>query len=1526
MAASQDAIQGKKLSPQSLPLPSPQSSSTPVRSSSPTDSDKTVVVPPPNDTATQETMPSYKSGRALFSTALGSRPPRYVRGPPFPLNIVRGNGVLGVIEAAKFWRNKFPYHTWCIFPDSGWVIEDFWDEEDIYVDSPEHYRAVLKFISQDNFWCAKKYAEDWSRKYPEQVTKTVGLENMGIIYDPANPGAIVDKIFIHGEIEEKPRQFLWHVAHIMRSALLAVRVEQKHAKVTEDKLKSTTEGHQLQDTAQAVTARSPNESSVTVSAQTSTPVVRSTPSSTVADPVPPSVVPLVPSKHHSSPPHTQQAPSFGSSQPDAHSGQPMGHAMSSMPAHTIISPSMNAPGLQNPKSTPGHSNSTIQHMHTGSSENLPRRYSSNSASRAPSGNMTGLHAPHLNPGSMTMGQPAMGFPHPIHPFAQGFPPMSSSTYPVQPYHQGLVNQGMMGSQAMHSPNPPMALGYIQPTPNIRGTRGISIGDMTNSPYYTNNIPPHNMSSHQHPNRQNSLHGNGYGSLFDPYNGARPTFNDSHVSRKPGRMSSADQSGRLRKLPAGDIRPRNGSHGADRSDAGPANSYRYQDHRPAKLYMVDDTDITSDKIRGCNHTWIGPENADVNELFVGDLPEDIQKEEIHDMFVRDMGIVPSEVTVKFKPQAVRRHAFVQFPSPSDARLALKAADANSVIRGVPVRVTVPRRFYQREPNHGPQEVLQTHIKYAKERDGRGVARGSSHEGKSVIVGTETKASQPMYSSQDARSDLQKKASQQSLKADLVSGGSLKALKPETRQNSPARHTTEKSEDIVEKESVKQENAEQDVMPDSEGTDEGKPASTDARDDTSTAKEYIGDITASRAEADTTEIGPKDSSLSITDDRLPLEKSDASIEKSFLPPLPREEVSSEIPDSKGSQTKEESLVNNETTSLALRTPVQLAIEAPSVKRTSTPGREVEGKDITGSHTSLLPHQGSPFLDEEEGPDESFSSAQEAIDNTGQTLVLGAEAPPGDHGTDTNCPNISALEEPSIELSIPGSHTDSTLAGIVTTEQATTTSSTTPKSQVAIEFEGNTRDMATASVQPSMEAIKKHGPQQTPSLNPFAKPTKAQRQKEKGQKKREKKREQGKTAKGKNDKVAATVAKTPARSNNMSQDAQITSAKSSKLNKKLESHNNEDTMVKGKDKAKVSTEDILVEVSTADDKGNAFGKQTEDKTTITPKESSPMKEKGKYLQKVPANLIPWEDPLILTALGTIAESLDQKAKEKANEKTKTSDAPNTSKVEQATPAGPNVSPSLHQSPTHSKTGQPSSGMTIIPSHLVANHTKLAQLASQGVSQYIRESDTASIASSEMLMNQSDVVPHSPSPTADDFFTPLQTPAATLFAEDQATKPKKKNKSKKKKKTTGASAPSGASDVKTELTPTVDAEASATISKDNDPSVDQPSSSNPFANGKSPIDMIQGVANNPNTNSTIVNREAKERAKDDQAQREQNQWALPENGCPTNGTMWRSIQGFLIENPQALKDINSGKYLKGTKAFDAARSGGVEGQPVNE
>jgi len=152
-----------------------------------------------------------QAGLALFSTDLGRHPKREPAGPPYAPVIVVSDKVRGVVDFARKCKAKYPNEYLFFFPHCGFTIHDLWDNADIHLHSPTFLQEVLKFITQDNVRYAQSVAVHWSTHNPQRLH--VVLE---VAYQQEQPLGIVDEIFVNGETNEFPREFLWHVAHMMR--------------------------------------------------------------------------------------------------------------------------------------------------------------------------------------------------------------------------------------------------------------------------------------------------------------------------------------------------------------------------------------------------------------------------------------------------------------------------------------------------------------------------------------------------------------------------------------------------------------------------------------------------------------------------------------------------------------------------------------------------------------------------------------------------------------------------------------------------------------------------------------------------------------------------------------------------------------------------------------------------------------------------------------------------------------------------------------------------------------------------------------------------------------------------------------------------------------------------------------------------------------------------------------------------------------------------------------------------------------
>ena len=192
--------------------------------SSPATSDKTTIVSSPDHCASQKPKPPHTF---TVSEYLGTsqKPPRSepqpIRtsaSPPLPPLIVRSNNTQGVVDHARRMLENSPARYLCFFPQCGYTIYDAWDSHDIRIDSAEFLTQVLTFITRDNVYRAQTYAHEWSQKNRHRLDFIAG--EVPRMYNSSDPISIVDRIFINGETQSYPREFLWHVANIMRNGMV----------------------------------------------------------------------------------------------------------------------------------------------------------------------------------------------------------------------------------------------------------------------------------------------------------------------------------------------------------------------------------------------------------------------------------------------------------------------------------------------------------------------------------------------------------------------------------------------------------------------------------------------------------------------------------------------------------------------------------------------------------------------------------------------------------------------------------------------------------------------------------------------------------------------------------------------------------------------------------------------------------------------------------------------------------------------------------------------------------------------------------------------------------------------------------------------------------------------------------------------------------------------------------------------------------------------------------------------------------
>ncbi len=662
-----DSSQQEKASPTTKVAP--MDASAPSKSD--VDSSKTPNPMPTRD-ARREFSPG--SGEAIFSTDLCTRASRRPPGPPYPPVIVRGSDpIKAVVDAAAYWQKKFKWQCLCIFPNQKWNINDLWDGEDIHLDSPGFCQKMLTFIERDTYYAAAQFAKDWLKAHPDpdRLSFIIGDALNG--HDPNRPSiSILNKIFVYGEMQSFPSIFLSHVTCIMRMQL----AEKEQARIVSTR-DSRVHEHQAGilganfGSGGVVSAEVgvsggfssknnmpnqdvPSKSNMELPESRSSKLTRLTASLPTfgSTAMPPAMLPVTLSRSA-----LKTDPIHGSSQ-SFHDHEIIGDYSARKTGTLSKAPDGLHHGLKslkgknrNPRSAsynhPVPPQGWVENIHH-QQPSLYNRHVSN------------MQSPQFHPATMAIGQPVLMPHNSMQPFAHGLTMMGPGM-PNQQYEPGVLPRGMLPSQPLPMQPPMVGQTYLQQASHAQNGRGYSIGDVTNTIYYSNNTLPQQVDPRGPPSRHTG-HSNNGGVLFDPYGGSNPKFRDasaSHTSNKSTQHSFTNHPGRLRKVSVSNSRP---AHVIDRLSNSTISRFQQSDSPLMRAYPENDPAITGDAQYGCSQLRIGPDNTSVDEIFVGDLPEDVQEFEIKHLF-EQLGISPTRVVIRppgtsGKPKDYGRwHAFV-----------------------------------------------------------------------------------------------------------------------------------------------------------------------------------------------------------------------------------------------------------------------------------------------------------------------------------------------------------------------------------------------------------------------------------------------------------------------------------------------------------------------------------------------------------------------------------------------------------------------------------------------------------------------------------------------------------------------------------------------------------------------------------------------------------------------------------------------------------------------------------------------------
>ncbi|KAF2263419.1 hypothetical protein CC78DRAFT_274712 [Lojkania enalia] len=785
--------------------------------------------------------------RALFSTDFGRKEKRKLM-PPYPPVIVRSDKIRGVVDYALYWLNERPEVYLCVFPQCGWIIDDLWDDYDIHLNSPSFLRDALTFITRDNVHRAKRFAYEWSEKYPGRVELLGG--DTPSLYDWNDPLAIVDKVFVNGETDMWPRTFLWHAGNMMRMGMHIVERQQREVSVGVANAQGTSltgvasaqgvsDSHGMDETTsnddgksslkdkpaveqeksiaadenQAVPGRDNSEAGL--SCETGKEIQKASrkrPMKLInypAIPLPDEPVPSMSVDTQSSSIQATPAQLHGHShaQPQLPRPELPNHkqiAPQSGPPSTMASPFMHPQNIRNTKSRQGRSisgsynqsmsmppQSFTQSFPTGGwGENVP----SSQRPQQPSSNLPTLQSPVVQPAFMA--QQAM-FQHmnSMGPFQPGQPIMLPPMAGNGPMPSNPLSHVPMLSSSSHSlgqggpPHNTTMMDQAQQNhpPSPYTPRSISIGDVANDAYMN---CQQRIDQTSYPSRRGGR-GEKQPSLFNPYGQDRPDFVNippQPLGRKPVPNTLLSVGPRNRRFSVG---PRGqGAYGHYNQDHGaihsgpPTTSLSYPQQH---TQLVPDPSVTGDQVFGCDETWIGPQNNTVTSLWLAQLPPDVTDHDLREMFGSTLGLHLTNVRTQFDRRG-EVIAYVSFATSAEARQGLQLH--NYMMRGKAVTVKVPKTCYSKEdPAYRRQHPNQPgFLPRGNGRASQG-ARRMSYGQANVKAGDEPSSlPQPSYSPQDVRSGLQGHPIQ-----DTMTGKGSPEIPKRKKNKSPKKTKSERKDE-------------------------------------------------------------------------------------------------------------------------------------------------------------------------------------------------------------------------------------------------------------------------------------------------------------------------------------------------------------------------------------------------------------------------------------------------------------------------------------------------------------------------------------------------------------------------------------------------------------------------------------------------------------------------------------------------------------------------------------------------------------
>ena len=441
-----------------------------------------------------------------------------------------------------------------------------------------------------------------------------------------------------------------------------------------------------------------------------------------------------------------------------------------------------------------------------------------------------------------------------------------------------------------------------------------------------------------------------------------------------------------------------------------------------------------------------------------------------------------------------------------------------IRGLPVSITVPKRFFQKTVEVSPRDTIETgsaaYSRYTSNPNNREYRNrvSSNNDGSDVTASTAANNDNLSYSPQDARSDLHKKKKGKQPQQSSIAAGSPEARKatPKRRQESPMKDKYAGSAEAVQGNAIAEATKADDHVPVPDTATEILPVN-EAQTNQSQVSEEIPSDTKKKLSPTAVQGGH-----AIDGTPGPVYVSGAA-DKAFSSTTDQQQHA--VTKQLDSQLQQE--VEPHIESIAKQNPIKQTMKVEDTAVELAPKASLESEDVASN--------------DELNNNTSFHWAAEPQSELEANMELGAGSGTANQGSTSLAPKaVTATDDlpptPSVPIAKIAPADIIVLSEDIVVPAAAGIEPSISKMKAITMPSGNSKaaevslatqleTVSSTTVSPAVEPARKGGAQHTESLHPFSKASKAQMRKEKEQKKKAQKKEKEQTERAKAAKAAAS-----------------------------------------------------------------------------------------------------------------------------------------------------------------------------------------------------------------------------------------------------------------------------------------------------------------------------------------------------------------------------------------------------------------------